>query len=132
MAAPTNSNLTMTPYAWGMLVTLSIVWGGTFFFQEIAVQELPVFTIVSIRVLIAALLLWAVTALTGNTLPSDAKIWARPVPAGVGQQRHPVHPDRMGPTGNLFRSRGYPERHSTAVHGPYRPFRHDRRKTDAR
>ena len=76
MAAPTYSNLTMTPYAWGMLVTLSIVWGGTFFFQEIAVQELPVFTIVSIRVLIAALLLWAVTALTGNKLPSDAKIWA--------------------------------------------------------
>ena len=76
MAAPTNSNLTMTPYAWGMLVTLSIVWGGTFFFQEIAVQELPVFTIVSIRVLIAALLLWAVTALTGNTLPSGLKIWA--------------------------------------------------------
>ena len=76
MAAPTNTNLTMTPYAWGMLVTLSIVWGGTFFFQEIAVQELPVFTIVSIRVLIAALLLWAVTALTGNKLPSDAKIWA--------------------------------------------------------
>jgi len=76
MAAPTNSNLTMTPYAWGMLVTLSIVWGGTFFFQEIAVQELPVFTIVSIRVLIAALLLWAVTALTGNRLPSGLKIWA--------------------------------------------------------
>ena len=76
MAAPTNTNLTMTPYAWGMLVTLSIVWGGTFFFQEIAVQELPVFTIVSIRVVIAALLLWAVTALTGNKLPSDAKIWA--------------------------------------------------------
>ncbi len=75
MAAPTNSNLTMTPYAWGMLVTLSIVWGGTFFFQEIAVQELPVFTIVSIRVLIAAMLLWAVTALTGNKLPSGAKIW---------------------------------------------------------
>ena len=75
MAAPTNTNLTMTPYAWGMLVTLSIVWGGTFFFQEIAVQELPVFTIVSIRVLIAALLLWAVTALTANTLPSGVKIW---------------------------------------------------------
>ena len=75
MAVPTNSNLTMTPYAWGMLVTLSIVWGGTFFFQEIAVQELPVFTIVSIRVLIAALLLWVVTALTGNTLPSGVKIW---------------------------------------------------------
>ena len=75
MAAPTYSNLTMTPYAWGMLVTLSIVWGGTFFFQEIAVQELPVFTIVSIRVLIAALLLWAVTALTANTLPSGVKIW---------------------------------------------------------
>ena len=50
--------------------------GRHLLFQEIAVQELPVFTIVSIRVLIAALLLWAVTALTGNKLPSGVKIWA--------------------------------------------------------
>ena len=44
-----QSTMTMSPAAWGMLVLLSIVWGGTFFFQEIAVRELPVFTIVAIR-----------------------------------------------------------------------------------
>jgi drug/metabolite transporter (DMT)-like permease len=65
----------MTPFAWVMLVTLSVVWGGTFFFQEIAVRELPTFSIVACRVVIAALLLWAVTLFVGGALPREPKIW---------------------------------------------------------
>ena len=30
-------NRTMTPLEWGMLVALSILWGGSFFFNGIAV-----------------------------------------------------------------------------------------------
>ena len=55
-----KSTLTMSPAAWGMLILLSIVWGGTFFFQEIAVRELPVFTIVAIRAVLAASILYAI------------------------------------------------------------------------
>lgn len=68
--------LAMTPFAWVMLVTLSILWGGTFFFQEIAVRELPTFSIVACRVVIAAMLLWAVTLFVGGALPHEPKIWA--------------------------------------------------------
>ena len=73
MAKP---NLKMSPLAWGYLVALSVVWGGTFFFQEIAVRELPTFSIVACRVAIAALLLWAVMICAGTSLPRDPTIWA--------------------------------------------------------
>ena len=75
MNAP-DSSLKMTPFAWLMLVTLSVVWGGTFFFQEIAVRDLPTFTIVACRVAIAAGLLWGATKLVGGSLPTDRNIWA--------------------------------------------------------
>ncbi|MEK9645978.1 MAG: DMT family transporter [Alphaproteobacteria bacterium] len=65
----------MSPATWGMLVLLSIVWGGTFFFQEIAVRELPVFTIVAVRVALAATMLAAVLVAARDRLPSDWRIW---------------------------------------------------------
>lgn len=65
----------MSPGVWGMLILLSFVWGGTFFFQEVAVRELPVFTIVAVRVILAAAILLAVLALAGERLPRDWKIW---------------------------------------------------------
>jgi drug/metabolite transporter (DMT)-like permease len=42
---------------WALLVLLSILWGGSFFFNAVAVRELPPFTIVLARVAIAAVLL---------------------------------------------------------------------------
>jgi len=65
----------MSPGVWGMLILLSVVWGGTFFFQEIAVRELPVFTIVAVRVILAAAILLAVLAFAGERLPREWKIW---------------------------------------------------------
>ena len=43
-------NRTMGPAEWAMLILLSIVWGGSFFFYAIAIQGLPTFTIVFLRV----------------------------------------------------------------------------------
>tara|TARA_B100000676_G_scaffold295983_1_gene335827 strand:- start:471 stop:1385 length:915 start_codon:yes stop_codon:yes gene_type:complete len=70
-----KSTLTMSPAAWGMLILLSIVWGGTFFFQEVAVRELPVFTIVAIRAVLAASILYAILLAAGESLPRNWKIW---------------------------------------------------------
>ncbi len=55
----TGANKTMTPLEWGMLLTLSLFWGGSFFFVGVAVKELPPLTIVALRVSLAALILWA-------------------------------------------------------------------------
>ena len=70
------TNRPMTAREWGMLLTLSLVWGGSFFFNEIAVRQLPVFTVVVCRVGLAAVILLAVLRLTGQRLPRSGKVWA--------------------------------------------------------
>lgn len=60
---------------WGLLIALSILWGGSFFFVGVAVAELPPFTIVLLRVAIAAVALHLVLRVLGVTMPWDAKTW---------------------------------------------------------
>jgi drug/metabolite transporter (DMT)-like permease len=42
---------------WGLLGILSVLWGGSFFFNGVALQELPPLTLVFLRVALAALIL---------------------------------------------------------------------------
>ncbi len=57
-----------------MLVALSILWGGSFFFVGIAVKELPPITIVTLRVTIAALALLTVCRVLGYSLPRKVEV----------------------------------------------------------
>lgn len=47
---------------WGLLLLLGAIWGGSFYFVEIGLRELPPFTLVAHRVFWAALTLWALLA----------------------------------------------------------------------
>ncbi|MEM8795323.1 MAG: DMT family transporter [Pseudomonadota bacterium] len=67
---------TMGPAEWTMLIVLSILWGGSFFFQAIAITELPTLTIVASRVLLASLTLFVVLRFLGTEIPTDMRIWA--------------------------------------------------------
>jgi drug/metabolite transporter (DMT)-like permease len=58
----------LSPQDWLLLIVLSILWGGSFFFVAIAVTGLPPLTIVFLRVMIAAVLLLMVLRLAGNPL----------------------------------------------------------------
>lgn len=60
---------------WTMLIGLSLLWGGSFFFNGVAVKELPTFTIVVCRIALAALILLTVTRIAGQRLPADPRIW---------------------------------------------------------
>src|SRR5258708_9348699 len=61
---------------WGLLVLLSVLWGGSFFFTGVAVRELPPFTIVLARVAIAAVLLLPVLLAHGaKGLPASPSCW---------------------------------------------------------
>ncbi len=68
-------NHAMTPKIWAMLVLLSILWGGSFFFVGVAVNELPPLTIVTLRVGIAALTLWGIAMMIGLRPPKSLKVW---------------------------------------------------------
>ncbi|MDG1311548.1 MAG: DMT family transporter [Porticoccaceae bacterium] len=60
---------------WVMLLLLSFLWGGSFFFIGVAVTELPPLTIVTLRVGLAAMTLWAIALLTGYELPKSLALW---------------------------------------------------------
>lgn len=66
----------MTSLEWAMLLALSMLWGGSFFFNGIAVRELPVFTVVVARVVLAAIILLLVLRLRGERMPRERRIWA--------------------------------------------------------
>ncbi len=68
-------NRTMTASEWGLLIFLSLLWGSSFIFNDIAVRELPTLTVVVTRVFFAALILYAVTRLAGIAMPTDWRIW---------------------------------------------------------
>jgi drug/metabolite transporter (DMT)-like permease len=65
----------MSRSQWLLLVALSVLWGGSFFFVGIAVKELPVFTIVLVRVALAAALLLPVVLYLGLRLPRTPGEW---------------------------------------------------------
>lgn len=69
-------NRAMTPLEWTLLLTLSLLWGGSFFFVGIAVKELPPLTIVALRVVLAALALDAVTRFTRLRVPATRDAWS--------------------------------------------------------
>jgi drug/metabolite transporter (DMT)-like permease len=54
---------------WAILLGLSVLWGGSFFFIEVGVRAMPPMTVVLIRVAIAAAALWAFLLLRGQQLP---------------------------------------------------------------
>ncbi len=65
----------MGPVEWLLLVTLSVLWGGSFFFAKVAVTELPPFTVVLARVGIAALALLLIVLACGQRLPRSPRLW---------------------------------------------------------
>lgn len=60
---------------WGLLLSLSILWGGSFFFQGVAVLALPTLTIVAVRLVGAAVLLVLALRLLNIPLPRGRAVW---------------------------------------------------------
>lgn len=54
---------------WAILLLLSVIWGGSFLFIEIAVETVHPFTLVLIRVSIAAAACWLFLAVRGQKVP---------------------------------------------------------------
>jgi len=67
--------LRMGPREWILLLALSVLWGGSFFFAKLAVAALPPYTVVLGRVGLAALALNLVLRVWGLRLPRDRAHW---------------------------------------------------------
>ncbi len=60
---------------WGMLFTLALLWGGSFFFIDVAVRNLPPLTLVLLRLSGAALTLNIAMQMLGIPLPHSWRQW---------------------------------------------------------
>ena len=69
-------NPTMGRTEWLLLIGLSVLWGGSFFFIGVAVDGLSPFTIVALRVSIAAFALFVILQLLGIRIPHSRQLWA--------------------------------------------------------
>ena len=59
---------------WLLLVALSVLWGGSFFFAEVALAELPPFTVVLARVSLAAVALVAMVLASRQPVPRSLRL----------------------------------------------------------
>ncbi len=61
--------------SWGMLLLLSLVWGGSFLFIAIAVKELAPLQVVFARVLIASVFILPAHFILQGRLPANRRTW---------------------------------------------------------
>ncbi|UWS79879.1 DMT family transporter [Phaeobacter sp. G2] len=73
MSSPSSPAIDLT--AGLLLASLALVWGGSFFFAEIALRELPPLTVTLVRVALALPVLFVVVRLKGIGIPRGARIW---------------------------------------------------------
>jgi drug/metabolite transporter (DMT)-like permease len=71
----TSTTNVMGPLEWGLLLVLSVLWGGSFFFSKVALADLPPFTVVLGRVSLAALVLHGIVLVTGQRMPTSPRLW---------------------------------------------------------
>jgi drug/metabolite transporter (DMT)-like permease len=60
---------------WSLLVVLSILWGGSFFFNGAALRELPPLTLVFLRVALGAAILLPLLRVQGISFPKGVAGW---------------------------------------------------------
>jgi len=66
----------MSSFDWVMLLSLSLIWGGSFFLNAVILTELPTLTLVAARVSLAAIALWGFAAITGRLRGLTPAVWA--------------------------------------------------------
>jgi drug/metabolite transporter (DMT)-like permease len=69
------SKLTMSGTDWILLIILSVLWGGSFFFAKIALDAFPPLTLAFLRVAIAAIILLIVVRAMGLLQLPDRETW---------------------------------------------------------
>lgn len=75
MAGETLINHSMNRAEWLALLLLSVLWGGSFFFAAVQIKALPPFTIVFLRVGLAAVILNALVKALGMKMPGSRSAW---------------------------------------------------------
>ena len=70
-----TSARTMSTADWVTLLVLALLWGGSFFFIEVALRGFDPLTLVFARTAVGAAILWGVALLAGKHFPRDFATW---------------------------------------------------------
>ena len=73
----------MNSRAWAEMLLLGIIWGCVFLAVALALREIPVLTLVVIRVGFAAIVLWAYVLYRGLTIPKSFRVWLALLVMGI-------------------------------------------------
>ncbi len=73
----------LTPRILLSVIVLSILWGCSFFFVEVALEQLPPMTLAALRVSGAALALWSLVLAVGESFPASLSVWRNLLVIGV-------------------------------------------------
>lgn len=65
----------MTAKAWLLLIILSVLWGGSFFFIKLTLNDLQPLTVVLGRVVLAAIALTTFAYFQGHRMPTSPQVW---------------------------------------------------------
>ena len=60
---------------WLLFLALGFMWGSSYLFIKLAVDDFGTFTLVALRLAVGAVLLWAVVAATRQELPREPRIY---------------------------------------------------------
>ncbi len=63
-----------SPKDWFLIALLAAIWGGSFLFGRILMIEWPPFTVVFVRVFLAAIALWVFLIITSRKFPMDNQL----------------------------------------------------------
>lgn len=69
-----SANIQPSTKDWLLIGLLAFIWGGSFLFGRILMIEWPPFTVVFLRVFIAAITLWVFVIFTARKFPTQSKI----------------------------------------------------------
>ena len=64
-----------TPIEWLIFLTLGFCWGSSYLFIKLAVDDFGTFTLVALRLLVGATLLWTVVLLSRVELPRSPRMY---------------------------------------------------------
>ncbi|MBT8474477.1 MAG: DMT family transporter [Alphaproteobacteria bacterium] len=70
-----TASLTPKPADWLSILALGFLWGSSFMAAKIALADFGPLTLAAARIVLGAVLLLAVVALTGRSLPRRARAW---------------------------------------------------------
>lgn len=73
----------MNGRAWSEMILLGVIWGGVFLAVALALKEIPVFSLVTMRVGFAAVVLSGYVLISKQQFPTGMKVWSALIVMGI-------------------------------------------------